>query len=460
MKRVRLGAGSGYWGDMLEPAVELAKRGELDYLGFDFLAELTMSLLQRAKMKDDTKGYIPDIVPWMRTLLPITHAQGTKMVLNGGGTNCIAAADAVMAEARQAGLSGVRVAAITGDDLTDRIGELRAAGVSLQNMEDPSRSIDEIADRIVAAHAYIGSESIIEALDLGAEVVIGGRLADSAVYVGPLMHEFGWDFDNADWDLIGAAITVAHVIECAGICCGGMSSQWKNVPEPWNMGFPIAEFAADGTAQISKLPGTGGLINQWTIKEHLLYETHNPSDYRMPDGIADLTTLRVDDAGSNVVSLRDMSGRERPEMLKVQIGYTDGWIAEARVLIPYPDTLAKADRCEEIVRKRLDIVGLTPRELRFDRVGIDALAGPLARQPRRDPQEIELRVTAHVDTREEAAQLNREVTHVTTIGPVGTAFGAPLRPREVIALWPTLVPREFIPTSVLIEEVGTNVAIA
>nr|WP_200872844.1 acyclic terpene utilization AtuA family protein [Microbacterium sp. CH12i] len=342
MKRVRLGAGSGYWGDMLEPAVELAKHGELDYLGFDFLAELTMSLLQRAKMKDNTKGYIPDIVPWMRTLLPITHAQGTKMVLNGGGTNCIAAADAVMAEARQAGLSGVRVAAITGDDLTDRIGELRAAGVSLQNMEDPSRSIDEIADRIVAAHAYIGSESIIEALDLGAEVVIGGRLADSAVYVGPLMHEFGWDFDNADWDLIGAAITVAHVIECAGICCGGMSSQWKNVPEPWNMGFPIAEFAADGTAQISKLPGTGGLINQWTIKEHLLYETHNPADYRMPDGIADLTTLRVDDAGSNVVSLRDMSGRERPEMLKVQIGYTDGWIAEARVIIPFPDTLAKA----------------------------------------------------------------------------------------------------------------------
>jgi hypothetical protein len=460
MKTVRMGAGSGYWGDMLEPAVDLAVRGNLDYLGFDFLAELTMSLLQRAKMRNPAGGYIPDVLPWMRTLLPITHAQGTRMVLNGGGTNCAAAAEAVLADARRADLSGVRVAAISGDDLTGRIGELRAAGVGMANLEDPTRSLDEIADRIVSAHAYIGSESIVDALEQGAEVVIGGRLADSALYVGPLMHEFGWSFDDAPWDLLGAAITVGHVIECAGICCGGMSSQWKHVPEPWNMGFPIADFAEDGTANISKLPGTGGLINQWTIKEHLLYETHDPADYRMPDGVADLTTVRVSEVAPDVVRLTDMSGRPRPDMLKVQIGYTDGWLGEARVLIPWPDTMAKADRCEEIIRKRLDIVGITPRELRFDRVGIDALAGPLARRPSRDPEEIELRVTAHVDTREEAEAVKREVTHVTTIGPVGTAFGAPTRSREVIALWPTLVPRELVPTSVTVEEVSSRVVVA
>ncbi|MEV7969785.1 acyclic terpene utilization AtuA family protein [Sphaerisporangium sp. NPDC088356] len=460
MKTVRLGAGSGYWGDMLEPAVDLARRGNLDYLGFDFLAELTMSLLQRIKMKDPSRGYIPDVVPWMRALLPITHAQGTRMILNGGGTNCPAAAEAVLAEARRADLSGVRVAMIEGDDLTSRIGELRAAGVTLENLEDGSRSIDDIAGRIVSAHAYIGSESIVEALEQGAGVVIGGRIADSALYVGPLMHEFGWSFEDAPWDLLGAAITVGHVIECAGICCGGMSSQWKHVPEPWNMGFPIAEFCEDGNALITKLPGTGGLINQWTIKEHLLYETHDPADYRMPDGIADLTTVRVTEAGRDAVRLTDMSGRPRPDMLKVQIGYTDGWLAESRVLIPWPDTVAKADRCEEIIRRRLDILGVKPRELRFDRVGIDALAGPLARRPRTDPEEIELRVAARVDTREEAEAVKREVTHVTTIGPVGTAFGAPSRPREIIALWPTLVPRDLVPTTVTVEEVGSRVVVA
>lgn len=448
-----MGAGSGYWGDLLEPAIDLAKRGDLDYLGFDFLAELTMSLLQRAKRRNPDQGYIPDVVPWMQTLLPITHANGTKMVLNGGGTNCAAAAEQVLRVAREADLTKLRVAAITGDDLTSRIDELRQAGVTLANMETEARSVDEISDRIVSAHAYIGSEGIVEALGGGAEVVIGGRLADSSVYVGPLMHEFGWSFEDADWDLIGAAITVAHVIECAGICCGGMSSQWKNVPEPWNMGFPIADFAQDGSAEISKLPGTGGLINQWTIKEHLLYETHDPSDYRMPDGIADLTTTRLEETGPDRVRLWDMSGRERPDMLKVQIGYTDGWIGEARVLLPWPDTLAKADRCEEIIRKRLDIIGVTPRELRFDRVGIDALAGPLAVRQRRDPDEIELRVTARVNSREEAAMVNREVTHVSTLGPVGTAFGPPVRPREVIALWPTLVPREMVPINVTFEEI-------
>lgn len=460
MKTVRLGAGSGYWGDMLEPALDLARRGNLDYLSFDFLAELTMSVLQRAKVGNPSRGFIPDIVPWVRALLPITHPRGTRLVLNGGGTNCAAAAEAVSAEVRAAGLEHVRIGIIEGDDLSDRVGELRRAGVSLANLETGETSIERIADRIVAAHAYIGSDPIIEALQQDAEVIIGGRLADSALYVGPLMHEFGWSFDDQHWDRIGAAITVAHVIECAGICCGGMSSQWKHVPEPWNIGFPIAEVTEDGNAAITKLPGTGGLINQWTVKEHLLYETHDPHDYRMPDGIADLTSVRVTETGPDVVRMTGMTGRARPDMLKVQIGYTDGWLAEARVIIPWPDTLAKADRCEEIIRRRLDVIGVTPRELRFDRVGIDALAGPLARRPDRDPEEIELRVAARVWTREEADAVKREVTHVTTIGPVGMAFGVPLRPREVIALWPTLVPRDLVPTTVRVEEVGPHVVVA
>jgi hypothetical protein len=442
---------------MLESAVTLAKHGRLDYMGFDFLAELTMSLLQGAKRRDPSKGYIPDIVPWMRELLPITHPQGTRLVLNGGGVNSASAGEAIAAEIRRADLDRVRLAVIEGDDLTDRVQELRSRGVPLANLDTGESNIERIADRIVAAHAYIGSEAIVEALEQDAEVIIGGRLADSALYVGPLQHEFGWTPEKGDWDAIGAALTIAHVIECAGICCGGMSSQWKDVPAPWNIGFPIAEVTEDGRAVISKVEGTGGLINQWTIKEHLLYETHDPSDYRMPDGIADLTTVRVREAGPDLVELTNMSGRPRPDDLKVQIGYTDGWIAEARVLIPWPDTLRKADLCEEIVRKRLDIIGLSPRELRFDRVGIDALGGSLIPRPSRDPEEIELRVAARVETRAEADALRRELTHVTTVGPVGTAFGAQIRAREVIALWPTLVPRELVDCTVTIEEVTRRV---
>jgi hypothetical protein len=460
MRSVRLGSGSGYWGDMLESAVTLAREGRLDYMGFDFLAELTMSLLQGAKRRDASKGYIPDVVPWMRTLLPITHEAGTRLILNGGGVNSAAAGEAIAAEIRRADLDRVRLAVIEGDDLTHRVDELLAAGVPLTNLDTGESDFASIADRVVAAHAYIGSDSIVEALEQDAEVIIGGRLADSALYVGPLAHEFGWTPGAGDWDAIGAAITIAHVIECAGICCGGMSSQWKSVPEPWNIGFPIAEVSEDGSAVISKVEGTGGLINQWTIKEHLLYETHDPADYRMPDGIADLTTVRVEEVGPDRVRISDMSGRARPDDLKVQIGYTDGWIAEARVLIPWPDTLEKADRCEEFVRRRLDIIGIEPREIRFDRVGVDSLGGSLIPRPQRDPEEVELRVAARVESRAEADAIRRELTHVTTAGPVGTAFGAQIKAREVIALWPTLVPRDLVPTTVSVEEVTRRVHIA
>jgi hypothetical protein len=460
MKTVRLGAGSGYWGDMIESATTLAKHGDLDYMGFDFLAELTMSLLQGAKRRDPSKGYIPDVVPWMRQLLPITHERGTRMILNGGGVNSPAAGEAVAAEIRRADLDRVRLGIIEGDDLTDRIPELRAAGVPLVNLDTGDTDFDSIADRVVSAHAYVGSESIVEALEQGAEVVIGGRLADSALYVGPLAHEFGWTPDSGQWDAIGAAVTIAHVIECAGICCGGMSSQWKDVPDPWNIGFPIAEVSEDTSAVISKVEGTGGLINQWTIKEHLLYETHDPADYRMPDGIADLTTVRVEEIGANQVRISDMTGRERPDQLKVQIGYTDGWIAEGRVLIPWPDTLEKADRCEEFIRRRLEIIGIEPREIRFDRVGVDALGGSMISRPSSDPEEIEVRVAARVETRAEADAIRRELTHFTTAGPVGTAFGAQMKAREVIALWPTLVPRHLVPTNVAVEEVTRRAHIA
>lgn len=440
----RVGSGSGFWGDMIDPAVELIERGELDYIGFDLLAELTVSVLTRAKAKDPSRGHIPDVTPIMRACLAPAVERGVKIVTNGGGANPPAGARAVAEVAGELGLGDVAIGMIEGDDITDRIGAMRADGVKFANLDTGEDDLDRIADRIVGAHVYTGSEGIIEALEQGADVVIGGRLADSALFVGPLMHHFGWRFGETDPNLIGAAITIGHVIECGGISSGGMSSQWRLSKDPWRLGFPLAEVSANGDAIITKVDGSGGVINEWTIKEHLLYEVHDPADYRLPDGVADLTAMSVKEVGPDSVAISGMRGRPQPEMLKVQIGYEDGWIAEGTTILPWPDALEKADWCENMVRNRIKYLGVEPVEQRFDRIGIDALAGSTAPKPDYEPNEVGLRMAFKTNTRAEADACRRAALITATVGPVGTAFGVPHQVRKVIGLWPTLVPRELV----------------
>jgi Acyclic terpene utilisation family protein AtuA len=444
MKTIRIGNGSAYWGDMLDPAVELAERGELDYLGLDHLSELTLAILQRMKAKNPEAGYIPDLIPWTEALLPLTHRNGVRMITNAGGANPAAGAARVLDLARRLGFRGLRIGIVSGDDVFPELDRLAAEGVPFTNLDTGEEGLARIRRDIVAANAYIGSEAIVDALAGGAEVVVTGRVSDSALSVGPILHEFGWTFEDPNWDRIGAAITVGHIIECACFCTGGGSSQWRDAAEAWHIGFPIAEFAEDATAVITKPSGSGGIVNQWTVKEQLTYEVTDPGNYLMPDGTADLREVRVEEIGKDRVRVSHMRGGPRPDTLKVCIGYRDGWIAEGLVLYSWPDALAKAQRSEEIVRRRLRNLGLSTEELRFDYVGINTLHGPTAPMPAEDLNEVGLRIAARCRTQEEADGVRREATHLWTLGGAGTAFGVPFQPRPVIALWPALVPRDAV----------------
>lgn len=441
---VRLGSGSGFWGDALDPALELLEKGRLDYLGMDYLAELTMALLQRQRLKDPQQGYVPDLVPHMQALLPLARRAGTRIVCNGGGANPRSGAERVREVARELGLRGTRVALIEGDDVLERLDEFRAAGISLANIETGDDDFGAIRDRVVAANVYTDSSGIIEALGQDAHVVIAGRVSDSAVYVGPIMHEFGWRHDQAHADRIAAAITVGHVVECAAGATGGMSSRYAEMPHMGRVGFPIVEFHDDGSAVVTKLPDTGGRVDQFTVKEHLVYEIADPANYVMPDGIADFTRLTLEEVGPDRVRLSGMGGSPRPKMLKLVIGYRDGWIGEGMVFFPWPDALGRAEKARQTLLERFDRMGLQADAIHFDLVGVNMLHGPAAPAPQGDPNEVGLRVAVHAATREEADKVRRACTNLWIMGPGGTSFGMPLKPRPVVAAWPTLVPREMV----------------
>jgi hypothetical protein len=442
----RLGAGTGYGGDMVDPARELLEHGELDAMGFDLLAELSVAALQRARLRNPEKGHIPDTAGIFAQCLPPARRNGVTIVTNAGGANPQAAARAIAGVACEQGDAELQLGVIEGDDLTERLDAIRRSGWRFTNMDTGEEDVDSIADRIVAAHAYLGCDGVIEALGGGADVVVGGRLADSALYSGPLMHHYGWTPQSCTDAQRGAALTVGHLLECGGASSGGMTSQWRESEEPWRIGYPLAEVADDGSAVITKLPGSGGIVNEWTIKEQMLYEVHDPRDYRLPDGVVDLSGVTVSELEKNRMLVAGMSAGPPPELLKVQIGYEDGFIGEGRVLLPWPDAFEKAEWCERFVRRRLEYLNVNVREIQLDHVGRNALAGPSAPGATgdRDINEIELRVAVRTDTRAEAELARRTIVHLATAGPVGTAVNLPPPVRKVIALWPTLVPRDQV----------------
>jgi len=443
-KQIRIGAGSGFWGDALDPAVELIERGNLGYIGMDYLAELTMALLQRQKLKDPKKGYIPDVVDHLRVLLPLARKHGTKIICNGGGANPRAAAERVRELATELGLHGTRIAVIEGDDLLGALDDIIRSDSDLTNMDTGETNLAGIRNRVVAANAYTDSSAIQAALTKGADVVIAGRVSDNALYVGPIMHEFGWSFDEAHADRIAAAITVGHIVECAAATTGGMSSRFDEMPDMGHVGFPIVEFNEDATAVITKLEGTGGKVDQFTVKEHLTYEIGNPSEYLMPDGIADFTSVKIEDIGPDRVRMSNITGKSRPENLKLVIGYQDGWVGEGMLFFPWPRALERAEKAKHTIQQRFERLDLKADQIHFDFVGVDMLHGYASPKPDYDPAEIGLRVAVHTEDRNEAEKVRRACSQLWIMGPGGTSFGTPLKPRPVFGLWPTLVPRSFV----------------
>lgn len=426
-------------------------------MAFDHLAELTMAILEKQKSRNPEKGYIPDVIPLMKRLLPIWKTKRFKMVSNGGGANPERCAIEVMKVAKELGLEGFKIGVITGDDIPlTRVDELRAQGTKFKSLDTGEADIDRIRDKLEAAYVYIGADNVIEAFDKGADLVIGGRLADNTLFMGPIMHGLGWKFEDEYWDRIGAGVAVSHLIECSGWSTGACSNLWEQVPEPWNPGFPIAEVYENGDAIISKPPGTGGLCNEWTMKEHLVYEVHDPKNYLMPDGIADLTQIKFEDLGDNRVKVSKFGdkprGKARPETLKLCLAYSDGFATDTMTVVSAPKALQQAKRVEQYIHKRMEITGLKPKEMLISFLGVNALHGPADPEPKEEPNEVGVRMAFKCETLAEARACQQEATLTWFAAGVGAAFTSP-NTRPLFALWPTLIPREEVPLKLEIMEV-------
>ena len=441
MKTLRIGTGAGYSGDRIEPAIELARDGQLDYLIFECLAERTIALAQQARRQDDSGGYDPMLEARMRAVLALAVRNGVRIVSNMGAANPVAAARATADIARSLGLQGLKIAAVVGDDVLDvvRRGDYR--------LEETGATVASLGERIVSANVYLGIEPIVAALRGGAQVVVTGRAADPALFMAPLVHEFGWAMD--DWQRLGQATVVGHLLECAGQITGGYFADpgFKDVPGLARLGFPIGEVDERGAVVITKVAGTGGCVTAASCKEQLVYEIHDPQSYLQPDVVADFSQVTIEETAPDRVRVSGGRGRERPPTLKVSVAYTDGYIGEGQISYAGPGALARARLALEIVRERLELSGVQSDELRFDLIGVDALHGAALSRREAEPYEVRARVVGRTASLGEAQRIGNEVETLYTNGPAGGG-GASRSTREVLAVQSVLLPRELVSTSI------------
>src|SRR5512141_518742 len=390
-KTVCVAAGQGFWGDWLEAPVRQVQGGPIDYLMMDYLAELTSPIMQKQKSRDPRMGYARDFPPLMERILPDVVAKGIRVTSNAGGVNPRGCAEAVLEAARRLGLQGkVTVGLVSGDDILDRLDDLLARGHELRDM-DTGRPLADIRDRVLSANAYIGMAPIVEALAGGANVVVTGRVTDTGLTLGPLVHEFGWSPD--DWDRIAAGPIAGHIIECGAQASGGnLLRDWRSVKGMANPGFPIVEASADGTFLVTKHPHTGGVVSVPSVTEQLVYEMGDPHAYITPDGVADFTSIHLEPAGRDRVRVSGIRGGPRTEMLKVSIAYFYGYKAVGTLVYAWPDAYDKARAADRVLRERLKALGLEFDQILTEYVGVDATHGRLAGPPDPDAPEVQLRV--------------------------------------------------------------------
>ncbi|MHB1626766.1 MAG: acyclic terpene utilization AtuA family protein [Bacilli bacterium] len=443
MDTIRVGAAQGFYGDALFAAVETAQRGNVRYLSFDALAELTMAILAKDRARDPQLGYAKDITPAMQALLPLAKENDFKILTNAGGIHPEAAGQEVLRVARVLGLTGLKVAVVTGDDVMAQLEELQREGVALDDL-DTGRALSEVGEKLMFANAYLGAGPIVEALRMGADVVVTGRTTDTAQFLAPLIYEFGWRED--DWDALAQGILMGHLMECSAQSTGGnFSGRWWDVDGMDHMGYPVAEVRRDGDFILTKTEGTGGLVTVDTVKEQMLYEIHDPSAYLTPDVVADFTTAELKQAGVNRVSVKGAAGRPRPDTLKVVMGYEDGYMGQAMIGYSWPNALRKARAAEDIVRKQLARRGWTYEEIHASYLGFNSLHGNTAPEPEQELNEVYLRMAVRAKSRQDAMKFGRLFPPLALNGPphLGGAGGMEA-PRQLIGMWSTLVPRGWI----------------
>ena len=452
--KIRIAAGQGFWGDLPDAPLRQVEGGSIDYLMLDYLAEVTMSIMQKQKARDPKAGYARDFVPLMKQILPACIERSIRVTANAGGVNVEGCAAAVREVALELGLSGkLKVGIVTGDDIMDRIDDLLARGVELRNM-DTGEPLATVRDRIQSANAYLGAEPIVSALNQGAQIVITGRCTDTGLTLAPMIHEFGWAAD--DWDRLAAGTIAGHIIECGAQCSGGNCQyEWQDIPDLANVGFPIAEAKADGTFVITKHDGTGGRINVPSVKEQLVYEMGDPHEYITPDCVADFTSIQVADDGRDRVRVFGIRGRAATDTLKVSISYSAGYKAVGTLVYSWPDAYEKAAAADKILRSRLDRLGLRFDEVLTEFVGVNAVHGALAGEPSRECAEVQLRVGVRANDRKAIERFTKEIAPLVLTGPPGVTGFAGGRPKveEIIAYWPALIPKSEITSRVEIIEV-------
>ncbi len=450
MKTIRIGGGQGFWGDSNDAAVHMVRQGDIQYLACDYLAELSLSILQRMRLRNPELGYTKDFIGLLKLILNDALSRKIRIMANAGGMNVLGAVNAAAEVAAALGQK-CKIGYVLGDDLLSQVDALRAGGVSLANM-DTGESFDLIKDKVVNVNAYYGHGPARACLDNGADVVITGRATDSSLFLAPLAHEFNWAADN--WQQMALGILAGHLLECGGQGAGGnFDYGWRAVPHMDNLGFPIAEVTEDLGIVITKAPNCGGLVSVETCKEQLLYEIQNPARYLTPDVVADFSAIHMRQEGENRVRLTGLKGTAPSDQLKLNIGYHAGYKIEAYLPYTWPDAYEKCQKAAEILTKRLARQNVTG--LRFDYLGINALHGSLAPIPKEESNEVVLRITLKTKEKKDALKLAPEIAPLILNGPPGSCFfGGRPSPTEIIALWPTFVPKEAVKLTTHIKEVN------
>ena len=452
-QKVRVAGGQGFWGDLLTAPVDQVRNGPIDYLMLDYLAEVTMSILQKQRNRDPSAGYARDFVSLMREILPDCAEKGIKVMSNAGGVNVAGCAEAVRETARELGLGGrVKIGVVIGDDILGRLEEFESSGVGITNMET-GEPLSAIRDKIQSANVYLGAGGIVEALGRGADIVIGGRLTDTGLTLAPLMHEFGWKFDQ--WDLVSAGTIAGHIIECGAQSSGGNCQyDWENIPDLANVGFPIVEASPNGEFVVTKHEGTGGRVNVPGVTEQLLYEMGDPKSYITPDVVADFSSIRLAPDGNDRVKVFGITGNPSTEFYKVSIAYSAGWKAVGTLVYAWPDAYAKAQAADHVLRERLDRLGLKFDVILTEFVGVNATHGHLAGEPPADIPEVQLRFGVRGQSKADVERFTKELAPLILTGPPAVTGFAGGRPKveEIMAYFPALIPKSLIETKVDIVE--------
>lgn len=450
---VRVASGQGFWGDLLTAPVDQVRGGPIDYLMLDYLAEVTMSILQKQRLRDPNAGYARDFVSLMREILPDCVEKNIKVLSNAGGVNVTGCAAALKGVAAELGLNGkVRIGIVTGDDILGRLDEFADKGVDLINMET-GQPLSEIREKVQSANVYLGAAGLVGALSQGAQIIVGGRLTDTGLTLAPLIHEFGWSFNN--WDKLSAGTIAGHIIECGAQASGGNCQyDWKNIPDLANVGFPIVEARPNGEFVVTKHDNTGGRLSIPSVKEQLLYEMGDPEAYITPDVTADFSSINLADDGPDRVRVFGIKGSANTDFYKVSIAYSAGWKAVGTLVYAYPDAYEKAKAADGILRARLERLGLKFDLILTEFVGVNATHGHLAGEPHPDLPEVQLRVGVRGQNKADVERFTKEIAPLILTGPpavTGFAGGRP-KAEEIMAYFPALIPKSLIATRVDILE--------